>query len=180
MTSLKKTILIAEDDALLRNALVDKLAREGFNALEARTGAQCLRLAFQHHPELIILDIMMPGLDGREVLKKLRIDPWGAHARILVLTNLGSGEIGIDVNDVDGHLVKSDTRIGDVIKKANALLSVGDGHLQSASESELPEFRCVCGKLLFKGTLHFSTIEVKCKRCGEITRIDASDRKFLG
>jgi|GEM_PF-273400 len=182
MVSRKKTILIVEDDAMLRDALVEKITREGFKTFEARTGEQCLSLAFSNHPDLIILDILMPGLDGRSALKRLRADAWGKNARVLILTNLSSIESGVDADDVVGNLIKSDTKIGDVISKVNSLLLLDDdiGGISTVSESGLPEFRCECGKLLFKGTLHFSMIEVKCKRCGGILRIDASDKKFLG
>jgi DNA-binding response OmpR family regulator len=87
-TTNKKTILVVEDDVALRKVLRDRLADEGFEALEGRDGEEGLALALAHHPDLIILDIYMPKMDGVSMLAKLRnADSWGKHVHVLVLTN---------------------------------------------------------------------------------------------
>lgn len=68
----KDTILIADDDASLRVVLAVLFQEEGFNVLEAADGTECLRMAYERHPDLVLLDIMMPGKDGREVCQRLR------------------------------------------------------------------------------------------------------------
>lgn len=84
----KKMILIVEDDIALRKVLVDKLNDESFLTLEAADGEEGLQLAKERHPELILLDIFMPRMDGITMLSKLRtIDAWGKHVPVLVLTN---------------------------------------------------------------------------------------------
>ena len=68
----KDTILIADDDASLRVVLAVLFQEEGFNVLEAADGLDCLRMAYERHPDLVLLDIMMPGKDGRDVCRRLR------------------------------------------------------------------------------------------------------------
>lgn len=66
------TVLIADDDSSIRQVITALLQEEGFNVIQASDGAECLRVAYAHHPDLILLDIMMPTKDGREVCQKLR------------------------------------------------------------------------------------------------------------
>lgn len=84
----KKTILIVEDDLPLRKVLHDRLADDGFSVLEAADGEEGLNQATTHHPDMIILDIFMPKMDGISMLAKLRsTDAWGKNIRVIVLTN---------------------------------------------------------------------------------------------
>lgn len=69
-------ILIAEDDAHTRAALVEILAAEGFEALAAGDGGEALRMFEAEHPELLCLDVMMPGVSGYDVCRQVRqVDP---------------------------------------------------------------------------------------------------------
>ncbi len=68
----KDTILVADDDPSLRQVLNVLLEAEGFCVIQAIDGTECLRLAYEQHPDLILLDIMMPNRDGREVCRRLR------------------------------------------------------------------------------------------------------------
>lgn len=84
----KRSILIVEDDVALRKVLHDRLTDDGFIPLEAQNGEEGLTQALMHHPDLIILDIFMPKMDGIAMLAKLRsADEWGKNAKVLVLTN---------------------------------------------------------------------------------------------
>lgn len=84
----KKTVLIVEDDSSLRKVLADKLTEEGFTVFEAVNGEAGLKLATEKHPMLILLDILMPIMDGVTMLSKLRSsDAWGKHVIVLILTN---------------------------------------------------------------------------------------------
>lgn len=114
-----KTILIAEDDALLRDALADKLSREGFTVHTAHHGEECLKKAFELHPDLILLDLLMPHIDGMEMAKRLRKDPWGQRAKVLVFSNaddINHVSAALDVGLFD-YLVKADTSIKQIIAK---------------------------------------------------------------
>lgn len=70
--SLPVTILLADDDESIRSGLASALARGGFNVIEARDGLEALKLAETRQPDVIALDILMPELDGREVVRRLR------------------------------------------------------------------------------------------------------------
>ena len=90
MTANKKILVIEEieDDALIREILHKKFAREGFSVLEAKDGESGLAMALSLHPDLILLDIVMPKMDGLAVMKKLReADGWGKNVPIILFTN---------------------------------------------------------------------------------------------
>lgn len=120
-----KTILIVEDEEDLREALIDKLRREGFLPLGAKDGEEGLKLALKEHPDLILLDIVMPKMDGMTMMKKLREDNWGKNVSIILLTNLSATEeivTGIVEDRPFYYLVKSDWKINDVIEKVKEVL----------------------------------------------------------
>ena len=115
----KQCILIVDDEVSLRSALSDKLKLEGFIVLEAKNGEEGLNVALHNHPDLILLDIVMPVIDGITMLKNLRGDEWGRDAKVIMLTNLDSNGKVADaiVWGTQDYLVKSDWKIGDVVAK---------------------------------------------------------------
>lgn len=122
MADQKKTILVVEDEAPMQLVLRDILTVEGYTVLEAKNGIEGLELALSAHPDLILLDILMPKMDGLEMLKKLRGDEWGKKAPVIVLTNLSDNE---DVakaveEDVFEYFVKTDIKIAEVIERIRA------------------------------------------------------------
>ena len=120
----KKIILIVEDERPLREALRDKLTREGFSTLEAKNGEEGLDVALREHPELILLDIVMPVMDGMTMLKQLRENAWGKNVKIIILTNLSDIEKIADSvkNEVYDYLVKTDWKLEDVVTKVRERL----------------------------------------------------------
>ncbi|OHA67077.1 MAG: hypothetical protein A3C82_02370 [Candidatus Wildermuthbacteria bacterium RIFCSPHIGHO2_02_FULL_47_12] len=124
MLSGQKTILIVEDEISLLHALRDKLAREGFAVLEAKNGKEGLGIALREHPDLILLDIIMPVMDGITMLKKLRHDLWGVQAAVMILTNLSDAEDVLMRSDKDplDYLVKTDWKLEDVAAKVKEVL----------------------------------------------------------
>jgi len=119
MTDIKKIILVVEDEDPLRMVLKDVLTVEGYGILEAKNGIEGLDMALREHPDLILLDILMPKMDGLEMLKKLREDEWGKQAPVIVLTNLSDNEdIARAVEeDVFEYFVKTDIKINEVIAR---------------------------------------------------------------
>lgn len=115
----KKTILIVEDELSLRNALRDKLSRENFAVLEAKNGEEGLEVALREHPDLILLDIIMPIMDGMTMLKKLCEDAWGKGAKIIMLTNLSDQEKVAEAVTHCSHdyLIKSNWKLEEVVAK---------------------------------------------------------------
>lgn len=79
-------ILIVEDEQDLQDLLRYNLVRDGFQATCADTGEKALRIARAEHPDLIVLDIMLPGMDGLEVCRTLRSDPDTAGIPVVMLT----------------------------------------------------------------------------------------------
>ena len=89
---MSKRILVVEDEQLTRQALVDELANEGFEVLQAINGEEGLNTALREHPDLVLLDIVMPKMDGITVMSKLREDSWGKNVPIIMLTVLDSDD----------------------------------------------------------------------------------------
>ncbi len=83
-----KKILVIEDNKDYRSLLVDMLTTHGYRVLEASDGEVGLVIALKEHPDLILLDILMPKMTGMEVLEKLREDEWGKNVSVFLLTNL--------------------------------------------------------------------------------------------
>lgn len=87
------TVLIVEDSALLRAVVRDALEREHFLVLEAENGKIGLDVAFREHPDIIMLDLMMPVMDGVQALALLRADPWGRNVPVIILTGTRDDEL---------------------------------------------------------------------------------------
>lgn len=87
-----KTILIVEDEPPMVMVVGDFLRQDGFHVLVAKNGIDGLALAKEHHPDLILLDILMPKMDGFGMLAELRKDSWGKEADVVILTNYSDDE----------------------------------------------------------------------------------------
>jgi len=82
----KKTILIVDDEEDILELMSFNLSKEGYKVLTAQDGEQCLNLAKENLPDLIVLDLMLPGMDGLEVARVLKRDPQTGHIPIVMLT----------------------------------------------------------------------------------------------
>jgi DNA-binding response OmpR family regulator len=115
----KKTILIVEDEPELSKALSDKLSEEGFSILEAKNGQEGLDIAKDKHPDLILLDILMPIMDGMTMLEMLREDESCKDIPVIFLTNLDDQEKvseALKAGSFD-YLIKTDWSLADIVKK---------------------------------------------------------------
>lgn len=83
------TVLVADDDLEILKLIVRILRAKGVNVLEATDGEEALVLAQKHHPDLMILDVMMPGRTGWEVCRAVREDDALKDVRVLMLTGIG-------------------------------------------------------------------------------------------
>ncbi|HZA27772.1 MAG TPA: response regulator [Actinomycetota bacterium] len=81
-----RTLLIADDESGIRSLVRMTLQRKQYEILEASDGEEALALARKHHPELVLLDVMMPGLSGFDVCRALKDDPATADATVVMLT----------------------------------------------------------------------------------------------
>ncbi len=122
----KKTVLVVEDEQSLRKALLERLLGEGFEVVEAADGEDGVLRAHEHHPDVILLDVLMPKLNGFQVLEKLRADPWGKTVPVIMLTNLGEGvnQTKAQQFGVAEYLVKSQTTLEAIIEKIRIHLGV--------------------------------------------------------
>lgn len=121
----KTTILICEDEPLIQDMYNTYLTELGYNILLANNGKQSVEIALAEQPDLILLDILMPMLDGYGVLKKLRKDKWGKTAGVIVLSNLSMNDDKKFTEEMGvlDFVVKADhslQEIGEMIEKALA------------------------------------------------------------
>ncbi|MEJ0053956.1 MAG: response regulator [bacterium] len=123
----QKTILIVEDEKDIREALRDMLADKGYRVLEAGNGREGAASALAEHPDLILLDLLMPEVDGMTALGQIREDSWGKGASVMILTNVNASSEQV-VKDIVTHkpleyLIKSDWKIADVLRKVERVLA---------------------------------------------------------
>lgn len=123
-----KTILIIEDERALLEVVKNKLTKEGFNVLTARRGEDGLVLALKNHPDLILLDLVLPTLDGMSLLHKLREDSWGKKAKVIILTNLGDAEKAEEAaaKGVFDYMIKAEWKLKDIVTKVREKLEIKD------------------------------------------------------
>lgn len=119
-------ILIVEDELPLLKVLTDKFTAEGFTVIQAKDGSEGLAVALKEHPDLILLDIIMPVMDGMTMLKKLREDNWGQNAPVVMLTNLSDSKNVSDAiaRGIGDFLVKSDWTLEDLLTKVKSRLGL--------------------------------------------------------
>lgn len=82
----KKKVLIVEDSPYLAESLVDMLEMKDHDPIVAPTGREAVAIAIEQQPDLILLDIRLPDIDGYEVYRRIRENEWGAKANIVILT----------------------------------------------------------------------------------------------
>lgn len=120
-----KHILVIEDDEFLREMLVKKLAESGYKVSEAITGEDGLAKLKELRPDFLILDLILPGIDGFEVLTKLKSDNDTANIPVLILSNYGQKEDikrGLDLGAID-YLIKSHLSPSQIIEKVNKFIN---------------------------------------------------------
>lgn len=114
-----KKILLVEDDEGLANVYTVRLQAEGFNVKRVPNGEDALATALEFHPDLILLDVMMPKVSGFDVLDILRNTPETTNIRVIMLTALSqdSDRERAQQLGVDDYLVKSQVVIADVVER---------------------------------------------------------------
>jgi len=121
---MSQTILIIEDDRFLRELISQKIIKEGYEALEAVDGEDGLKKIKETKPDLILLDLILPGIDGFEVLTKIKEDPALCSVPVIILSNLGQKEDvekGLKLGAVD-YLIKAHFTPGEIIEKIKNIL----------------------------------------------------------
>lgn len=120
-----KKILVVEDESSLLQAITIKLTDSGYAVLSAKNGKDGLGKAKQNHPDLILLDVGLPVMDGMAMLHELRQDAWGKTVLVIIFTNFDVTDDRIE-QVVDEHpsyyLMKSSTTLEQVLEKVRELL----------------------------------------------------------
>ncbi|MFA6301400.1 MAG: response regulator [Candidatus Paceibacterota bacterium] len=130
MTKLNKKVLmlVVDDEKMLVEAIKEKLLSEGFGVLVAYDGEEGLSLAKSQHPDLILLDLLMPKMDGMTMLKKLREDTWGRGVPVIILTNLSSAdeERNKDITKLEPtyYFIKVDKTMDEIVEKIKERLNL--------------------------------------------------------
>jgi DNA-binding response OmpR family regulator len=119
-----KNILIIEDDKFLRELIVRKVINEGFDASEAIGGEEGIKKIKEEKPDMVLLDLILPGIDGFEVLSLMKEDSALSSIPVIILSNLGQKEDiekGMKLGAVD-YLIKAHFTPGEIIEKIKANL----------------------------------------------------------
>ena len=107
-----KTILLIEDSRMVRTLIEKDLTRSGYQVITAADGERGLRTAQYNHPDIIILDMLLPKLTGLEVLHALKADDDTRNIPVIVLTALSKGNADrLLVSGADAFFEKSDTSL---------------------------------------------------------------------
>jgi len=126
----KKVILVTEDERSIREALVDKLSKEGFVVFEAKDGIEGWDISTKEHPDLIFLDLAMPKMDGLSMMKKLLENESTKDIDFIVLTNSdGNEKLAEAMNLVEkygsrtlDYYIKSNIKLEDLVEKIKTKL----------------------------------------------------------
>ncbi len=120
----EKYVLIVEDDPFYSSIYKTKVEKEGIQAVLVHDGAAAMKEAREKKPALVVLDLIMPGKDGFQVLEELKADPNLKDVIVLVLSNLSQDEDIKRVMDMGAteYLIKSNIPLGDLIQKIKGYL----------------------------------------------------------
>lgn len=119
-----KKIAIIEDDQVIAEMYRMKFEAENFEVEVASNGRLGIELVESMRPDMILLDIQMPEMDGEEALRKIRRYDWGKHVPVMVLTNLGEEEApkGLKELEIISYIVKADLTPSQVVKRVKEFL----------------------------------------------------------
>lgn len=116
----KIKVMIVEDDSLLAQVLSKGFASEGFEAAVVKDGLEALDLVIKFKPAMIFLDLMLPGIDGFEVLKRLKDDSATASIPVVIISNLDQvGDVkSAKVLGAEEYFIKANTQLEKIISYA--------------------------------------------------------------
>ena len=137
--STPSTVLLVEDDHDIRSLLRLRVERLGHHVVEAATGEAAMDLVRRHHPVLIMLDILLPGIDGWEVLRRLRADDEFADTPVMVVSIIDDPDSAVHP-PVQGYVLKP-FRTAEIDDLAGRLIAerVVAGSISAASDDGAEE-----------------------------------------
>jgi DNA-binding response OmpR family regulator len=118
------SVLIVEDDDNIREMYADAFTLAGIQVYQARNGQEGVDLALEHHPDAILMDIMMPGMNGHIAVNTIRKDPWGKNAKVVFLTNMSDAENVVHAveQNCEEFIIKANTTIKEVLSKVRTVM----------------------------------------------------------
>lgn len=121
----KGTVLIADDDITLRDMYQTRLETDGYKVLVAADGEETLSVIKEQNPEVVLLDIMMPKMNGLDVLAQMKKDESMKNIPVIILTALIQDLTKVKslMSGADDYLMKSEVMPGEVIKKVEKVLA---------------------------------------------------------
>jgi len=125
VTSSSKKVLIVEDEDMLASALELKLKHEGLEVVKAANGQLGLEMALSFKPDIILMDLLMPVMDGKTMLHELRKLPEYKNIPVIVLTNAGNVDNMKETQvyeNANEFLVKSNVSLEEVVSKVKSLI----------------------------------------------------------
>ncbi|MBI5530330.1 MAG: response regulator [Candidatus Doudnabacteria bacterium] len=138
MSNSEKKILVVEDDNDLRRILVDGLQLSNYQILQAADGEEAINVVMDHRPHLILLDLLLPKVDGFQVLERVRTYPDRslAETKVIILSNLWSNKdiLRAQALKVDEYFVKANTKVEDVFKRVAEIINILDTQLSRPKE----------------------------------------------
>ena len=120
-------ILLVEDDIFLSSLLGNRLKKEGFEVLNVKSGNEVLKALKSFIPDLVLLDLILPGKSGFEVMEEINADPQAPKVPVIVISNLGQDTDlarGKELGATD-YVIKARTTIDDMVKKVKDFLMTG-------------------------------------------------------
>ena len=122
-----KKVLVVEDDSLLQDMLAQQLSKDNWGVSYAKDGEKAIELARSEKPDIILLDLMLPGVSGYDILAQLKKDPELMRIPVIILSNLGQQEDmdkGLQLGAAD-FMIKSNFTLDEVSAKMKGLLEKG-------------------------------------------------------
>ncbi len=119
---MSKKVAIVEDDIAIAQMYRIKFESEGYDVETAENGAIGLEMVDDFRPDILLLDLMMPEMNGDEMLAKLRKMDWAKDLPVIILTNMGESEAPVTLKDlgVDSYIVKAEMtpkQVAELVKK---------------------------------------------------------------
>lgn len=120
----QKHILLVEDDTIVIESIVYTLEKAGYTVEHAVSGSLGVNMALKSQPDLIIADLLLPDMNGAEMIAEIRKDSRGKNAKIIVLTNLDEEQMQIKLSSLNvlRYLLKVDSSLAKITQVVNEVL----------------------------------------------------------
>ncbi len=121
---MSKKIVIVEDDKPIAQMYEIKFVHAGFIVFLAENGLVGLETIEKQKPDAVLLDLMMPEMDGEEMLSKLRATDWGKDMKVVILTNVSEEEVAKKISkyNISGFIIKAQYTPAQVVEKISKIL----------------------------------------------------------